>query len=186
LNLHRANTADQAANKVAIKTVSAARSQTDNAVENREVWKDALRKIITGYSTVRLNLSAAVCAPAVVESVTITVNVTVPLWVGANTADQAANKVAIKTVSAARSQTDNAVEKQGGVEGRPAENNHRLFDSQINAVEKQGGVEGRPAENNHRLFDSQIESFCRCLRTSGCRVCYHHSERDRTALGWRS
>lgn len=82
MNLHRANTADQAANKVAIKTVSAARSQTDNAVENREVWKDALRKIITGYSTVRLNLSAAVCAPAVVESVTITVNVTVPLWVG--------------------------------------------------------------------------------------------------------
>jgi hypothetical protein len=72
-----------------------------------------------------------------------------------------ANKVAIKTVSAARSRTDNAVEKQGG-------------------------VEGRPAEDNHRLFDSQIESFCRCLRTSGCRVCYHHSERDRTALGWRS
>jgi hypothetical protein len=40
------------------------------------------RIIYAGYSTVRSNLSIAVCAPMAVESVTITVKVTVPLWVG--------------------------------------------------------------------------------------------------------
>jgi hypothetical protein len=38
--------------------------------------------ICAGYSTVRSNLPVAVRAPVVVEPVTITVKVTVPLWVG--------------------------------------------------------------------------------------------------------
>ena len=42
----------------------------------------SVSRLITHYSTVRLKLSVAVCAPGVVESVTITVKVTVPLWVG--------------------------------------------------------------------------------------------------------
>ena len=37
---------------------------------------------VVHYATVRLKLSVAVCAPGVVESVTITVKVAVPLWVG--------------------------------------------------------------------------------------------------------
>jgi hypothetical protein len=39
------------------------------------------------------------------------------------------------------------------------------------------------ADHLRQLFDSQVESFCRRLRTSGGRVCYHHSEGDSTALG---
>src|SRR5262245_65509666 len=37
---------------------------------------------VVHYATVRLKLSVAVCAPGVVESVTITVKVAVALWVG--------------------------------------------------------------------------------------------------------
>ena len=40
------------------------------------------RIIYAGYSTVRSDLSIAVCAPMAVKSVTITVKVTVPLRVG--------------------------------------------------------------------------------------------------------
>jgi hypothetical protein len=42
------------------------------------------------------------------------------------------------------------------------------------------------ADHLRRLFDSQAESFYRRLRTNGSRVCYHHSEGDSTAQGWRS
>ena len=41
-----------------------------------------MRIICGSYSTVRSNLSVAVCATGAVESVTVTVKVTVPLWVG--------------------------------------------------------------------------------------------------------